>query len=168
MNIQEKFKFLESELDSRIKDFTHKRIRAKKKAFNLKLFAVVFAATVTVLLGLKVNETLSKVFQNVALILGAVITILNAVEAFYDHRSLWIRRTVTLARLYELRRDVHLCAVGSESKDMDSESKGMDAGALYKFMKRYDQILSDDLNAWLKLRQDSPPLRDSSGDGDGK
>jgi len=154
MNPEEKLKYLENEIDSRIKDFTHKRIRDKNKAFGIKIFAVVLAATITVLLGLKVDETLTKVFQNIALVFGATITILNAVEAFYDHRSLWIRRTVTLAHLFDLERDLRLYIAGTEQAEIDPK-------VLNRLADRYDRILADDLKAWLKLREVSSPTNEA-------
>lgn len=97
----------------------------------------------------------SKICQNVALALGAIITVLNAVEAFYDHRSLWIRRTATLARLYSVQADLNYLVAGSQDSEMDRES-------LDKLMDRYKTILQDDLTAWLKLRSSSLSERPSA------
>lgn len=155
MSDEEKLKFFESELDSRIKDVSQKRKRDKTKAFSLKIFAVIFAAAITMLLGLKVDDTTGLILQNLALMLGAIITILNAVEAFYDHRSLWIRRTVTLASLYDLRRDLSILAIEFKQGEFNS-------GALNKLMNRYDRILANDLKAWLKMREDNLPGNDNS------
>jgi hypothetical protein len=148
MSNSERRAYFEKELNERIRDFALKRRRDKSKAFKLKILAVVFPAAITVLLGAKVGTVVSGVLQNVALLLGAIITVLNAVEAFYDHRSLWIRRTVTLARLYEVRRDLGLSVAGAEDGDIDSQT-------LDRLVGRYDGILDDDLKAWLKLREDT-------------
>ena len=123
--------------------------------FGLKIFSVVFAATITVLLGLKVDENVAKLFQNSALVLGAVITVLNAYEAFYDHRSLWIRRTVTLARLTELERDLKLSVVGTDQNQIDPKT-------LDKLVERYNRILADDLKAWLRMREGSTPTNETT------
>ena len=155
MNVEEKLKFFEKDLDSHIKDIAHKRNRDKNKAFGLKIFAVVFAALITVLLGIRVDENVAKLFQNIALVLGATITVLNAAEAFYDHRSLWIQRTVTLSRLCELQRDLKLYVAGSDQNEIDTKT-------LDKLVNRYHRILADDLKAWLKLREDYSPPSESS------
>jgi hypothetical protein len=154
MNLEEKIKYLKKEIDDRIKDFAHKRKRDKNKAFGLKIIAVVLAAAITVLLGLKVDENWAKVFQNIALVFGATITILNAVEAFYDHRSLWIRRTVTLAHLFALERDLSLYIAGTEQTEIDPK-------VLNRLADRYDRILADDLKAWLQLREYSAPTSEA-------
>ena len=147
MKVEEKLKYLEKEIDGRIKDFAYKRRRDKNKAFGIKILAVVLAATITVLLGLRVDENVAEVFQNIALVFGATITILNAIEAFYDHRSLWIRRTVTLAHLFALERDLSLYIAGTEQAEIDPK-------VLNRLADRYDRILADDLKAWLKLREE--------------
>ena len=150
MNTGEKLKFFAKELDDRIKDFAHKRNRDKNRAFGLKLLAVFFAAAITVLLGLKVAEPWAEIFRNLALGLWAIITVVNAVDAFYDHRSLWIRRTVTLAHLYALQADLKFYVAGLEEPEIDMNS-------LERFRNRYERILRDDLKAWLKLREESAP-----------
>jgi hypothetical protein len=146
MNVEDKLEFLQGELDDRIRDFARKRNRDKSIAFRLKILGVLFAASITVLLGLEVSDVASGILSNFALALGAIITVLNAVEAFYDHRSLWIRRTVTLARFYQLRRDLGLYAFGSEPEEIDVDHLG-------KLMHQYNRILEDDLKAWLGTRE---------------
>ncbi len=41
---------------------------------------------------------------DISLVLSAVISVLSASEAFFDPRSLWVRETVTFARLKDLQR----------------------------------------------------------------
>jgi hypothetical protein len=155
MEIEEKLKFLQKELDARILEFKRKRNGDKQKAFGLKILAVSFAATITVLLGLKVEGDWAKILQSVALLLGALITVLNAVEAFYDHRSLWIRRTYSLARLYALKADLSFTVAGMEVSEIDVK-------IITKFMDRYENILQDDLKAWLRQREVSTPADKST------
>lgn len=159
MNTEEKLKFLQNELDNRIESFAHKRNGDKSKAFRLKIYAVCFAGAITILLGVKVDglathlhltvDGLATILKDVALVLGAIITVLNAIEAFYDHRSLWIRETATLVRLYSLKTDMNYAVAGLEGSEIDVAS-------LNKFKDRYESILADDLNAWLKLRANAP------------
>ena len=153
MSAEEKLKVLEKELNDRIKNFRWKRTDDKKKAFALKIFAVMFAGAITVLLGLRVAPSVSDVFKNIALALGAIIAVLNAIEAFYDHRSLWIRRTVSLARLYDLERQLKFYVSGTDMADIDEEK-------LENFMDKFREILKDDLTSWLKMREGAVPLKE--------
>lgn len=159
MDTGQKLKVLQKELDERIRDTKRKRSGDKNKAFGLKILVVCFAATVTVLLGLKVDENLAGIFQGIALVLSAVITVLNAVEAFFDHRSLWIRRTVTLSRLYTLRSNLDFVTAGVDASELDVK-------ILERFRHRYEHILQDDLKSWLKMRQDEPSTDEADGKKD--
>jgi hypothetical protein len=159
MEVEQKLKTLQKELDDRIKITARKRAGDKTKAFGLKILAICFAAATTVLLGLKVDASLAVIFQSVALILSAMITVLTAVEAFYDHRSLWIRRTVTLSRLYGLRTDLNYSTAGLPESEIDVK-------ALDRFMRRYERILQDDLKSWLKMRQENSSLDDAHNKND--
>ena len=145
--MEEKVRLFKKELDERVKDFAKKRKGDRAKAFGLKTTAVIFAALITILLGLKVDDSVAKVFQNIALVLGAIISVINAVDAFFDHRALWIRRTVTLARLYDLERDFNLYIAGLDKDKVDPK-------VFNKLTERYDRILTNDLKAWLKMRED--------------
>jgi hypothetical protein len=102
------------------------------------------------LLGVKVDEAWSVVFQNLALILSAVVTLLSAFEAFYDHRSLWIQGTVTLSQLAALKNEVDFFAAGRALQVSNEDVTKLDG-----FRNRLEQILQDELKAWLKMRQDT-------------
>lgn len=123
-------------------------------SFKLKILSVSFAAMITVLLGLQGLGQVETILKNVALMLGASITVINAFEAFYDHRSLWINQTVTLSLLQNLRRDINFYASGMESTEIEIKK-------LEEFKERYNSILQDDLRDWLKLRSENERPSDS-------
>ncbi|MCA9946679.1 MAG: SLATT domain-containing protein, partial [Anaerolineales bacterium] len=81
----------------------------------------------------------------IALVLGASITVINALDAFYDYRSLWIRRTVNLARLKNLKREMDFYSTGAKPGEYEYDQ-------ITKFKNSLNQILQDDLKEWLKLR----------------
>jgi len=145
MKTEETLKLIEKEIDDRVREFARKRKNDRLWAFGLKITAVLLAAVITVLLGLKVEAGWSEIFRNIALAFGALITFLNAYEAFFDHRSLWVRRTVTLIHLYKLQRDFRFYKSGTEPGEVNS-------AALEKFKDRLDEIMENDLRNWLKLR----------------
>lgn len=155
MNISERLIYLQSEMDKTISSFKSDRQHDRMMAFRLKISSILFASIITILLGLKVDSFWSELFKNIALILGSVITVINAVDAFYNHRSLWIRRTVTLVRLYDLKRNLSFYISGLEQGEINSER-------IDEYLFSFHQILNDDLNAWLKLREESPPVRSTN------
>ena len=145
MDLDAKLKMLLAGVNERINDQMKKRRFDKKMAVRLRLASVTFAAAVTVLLGLEVSKNIGPWLTNVALILGALITVLSAFGAFFDHRSLWIRRTVSLSRLFDLRRDIQFYVAGVEPEEFSMDQ-------IEKFKDRFSRILQDDLREWLRLR----------------
>ena len=153
MDTDEKLKFIEDELNERIERQSRRRNGDKRRALGYKAIAVCFSAAITILLGVRVVDgTLIEIFRDVALVLGAMTTVVNAIDAFYDYRSLWVRRTLLVARLSSLRREVLFYALQPEQGELHARK-------LDEFRKRLDQILDDDLQDWLKLRSVSEPQR---------
>jgi hypothetical protein len=146
MTADKTLELLEQDLEEQIRILTKKRNGDKIRAFSFKMFSVLFAATITILLGLKVDATLADVFRNVALALGAIITVLNAMDAFLDYHSLWIKRTSLLTQLQILQRDVRFYA--SASGQGESHVQKLEA-----FKKRLNQLLEEYRGEWVKLRE---------------
>jgi hypothetical protein len=71
----------------------------REPRFFFQLAAVSLSAAITVLLGLRVAAPWQGRLANAALVLGALLTVLSAADAFYQHRSLWIIRATTRNRL---------------------------------------------------------------------
>src|SRR5688572_25098428 len=146
MNTAQRLKCLESDLDKLVTRYARESVRHKKTALTLKVTSVFFAALITIFLGLKSQYTaLTTELSNAALVLGAVITVLSAYEAFFDPRALWIRETVTFARLKDIQRDLRFWASGVEPD-------AVDAPMLDLFKSRLDHVLDDSLKYWMKVR----------------
>jgi hypothetical protein len=136
---------ISGEIKARLQEFSRKRLRDKRRAFYLKLGAALLGAAVTVLLGLKVPAEYEATLKNVALVAGALVAVLNAWDAFYDHRALWVKRTTTTARLRKLDRAFRIACAGKQ----DLDTKEVEA-----FRVTLDQILDDDLSSWIQMRSD--------------
>ncbi|HUP60807.1 MAG TPA: DUF4231 domain-containing protein [Thermoanaerobaculia bacterium] len=146
MKSAERLEWLQREIDTLVTRYQSESARFKKEAFRLKIVSGFLAAIVTVLLGLKMQSPeLLGWFSNVALILSASISVLSAYEAFFDPRALWVRETVTFARLKDLQRDLRFWAAGLEPGTIDERM-------LDSFKRRLDSILEDTLKYWMKIR----------------
>src|SRR5258706_9211378 len=141
---QEQLKKQLKELSDRFKT---DRDRHKLLALWLKALTVSLAAIVTVLLGWKEtpSESIPPLLGNIALVLGAAITVISAYEAFFDPRTLWVRETVVFARLKDLERDLDYAMAGANGGQIDDT-------ALEKLKARLDSLLEESLKAWLRLR----------------
>ena len=147
---------LEKELDARLAEFTRKRGRDKLKAFLLRIASVVFGALITVLVGLRAEPTLDGSLKNIVLVLGALTVIANAWDSFYDHRGLWVKRTITVAHLKRVKRDLDFEVALKGSSDLAPDQ-------LRALKARLDQILEDDLNNWTQLRDEVRDVKDLKG-----
>jgi hypothetical protein len=140
---------LRAELDRQHQRFTRRRRRDKRKAFALQMATVVLSATITVLLGLRVAAGLQRTLANLALVLGALVTVLAAMEAFFNHRGLWVVRTVAVRRLEELGRQVDYQLAGLTDGEIQPE-------VVDGLLTQLEQIVADDQQAWLRLRSTEP------------
>lgn len=141
-----KLETLRKELECSIKFFTLKHSRTKRRAQAMKISSVSFSALITVILGITINENMTEVFRNVALILGACVTIINAVDAYFNYNALWIKSTVTLAKLQELRRKVDFYSAGASQEQIYSTK-------IDEFLEEFQQILKEDIKQWLRIRE---------------
>lgn len=150
MNTKDQQAYLEKQIADLIDRFKKDRERHKRLAVLLKALTVSLAGVITILLGWKMaSQSTSLLFANIALVLGAVITVLSAYEAFFDPRMLWVRETVVFARLNDLERDLAYAKSGAPDGSLDSST-------LEQFKVRLDKMLEESLQGWLRMRgQDS-------------
>lgn len=146
MSTKDQREYLELQIKQLVDRFKGDRERHKWLAVVLKALTVTLAGVVTVLLGWKeVSGTTSALFANIALVLGAAITVVSAYEAFFDPRVLWVRETVVFARLKDLERDLAYAVAGAKEEELDNAT-------LERLKARLDAILEESLKGWLRLR----------------
>jgi hypothetical protein len=103
----EKSEFLTQKIEQQISSFRRRKEHNQAKAVRTKVMATVLAASTTVLLGLRgINESGQLIVQNLAFILSAAVTLVTGLDAYFNHRGLWIRYQGTLNDLYELKTDL--------------------------------------------------------------
>jgi hypothetical protein len=140
--------FLRSELDQQLRRYSTRRKRDKRKAFGLRLSTVLLSAAISVLLGLRNLDGYSDLFANIALGLGALITVLAAADAFFSHRELWVLRTQTVRDLENISRDLRYCT----SKDLSPDALRHEVERIYGELNR---AIARDSKNWDRLRAPS-------------
>ena len=148
MDENQALEVLSAELDKQLRLFLTRRRRDKRKSTTLQMATVSLSAIITVLLGLRVDPGLESVLANVALGLGVAVTILATYDSFFDHRKLWVIRTITVRRLEELQRELDYRAASSV-KSLNDLSPII--------FSRLNQILEDDRREWLQIRNQRVP-----------
>jgi hypothetical protein len=136
------------EVRRQLASYRRRRRRDKRKSFYLQLSTVFLSATITVLLGLQTSGSTRQDLSNVALSLGALVTVLAAAESFFAHRGLWMLRTETVRRLETLDR--HL-----DYYESHADSSLGNEGAIRHYEAQLDRILAEDHSSWQQIRNAS-------------
>ncbi|WP_052707871.1 SLATT domain-containing protein [Vibrio neptunius] len=133
--------FLIQEIDKSIKVLKPKVKKQKNRASLFTGLSVALGALVTLTLGIDATgwEATQK---NSALILGALLTIVNGWTAVFDHKKLWIRQKSTLLDLYHLKNQVNYIVATSGQ----AESEAVD-----EIFEQYQDIWERDGNEWRSI-----------------
>lgn len=73
------------------------------KNYTVNGLSILLGALITLTLGLDVPTEYVLVQKNTALIIGALLTVINGINTLSDYRSLWTRQKTTLLNLYQLK-----------------------------------------------------------------
>ena len=146
MEIEKKLNCVENKVRQQIHDTNHYRNRAKFWAFYLKIGSVAIAGLITILIGFRIETSYPDLIPNIVLILGASITVINALDAFFDHRLYWIYKTAIWNRYRQLLGDIMFYKTGLDITEYDEIS-------VTHFMDRYNEIFEDDRKSWVQLRK---------------
>ena len=141
-----KIKFLEERIGKYITLYDKKRHRNKYLSFGLKLSGAIMAAAITILLGVTFKDKPENAYKNIALILGALITVFNTWEAFFNHKALWVRFTIAMNKLYSLKDNLNY--LKAKSVELIEEAK------LDKIYEGLETIISETNSNWEELRKD--------------
>lgn len=139
--------YLQQTLDEQIKKFRERRRENRRRSVLFKLAITVFGGLTTILIGIKVDSTTSTQLQNFALIFSAASTIFSSWDLFFNYRGMWIRYTVTVVQLLNLKSDLEYLLHGKKDGITEEE-----LDALYR---RYQNILLETNAEWISLRKES-------------
>ncbi|WP_140390906.1 DUF4231 domain-containing protein, partial [Vibrio parahaemolyticus] len=141
--------YLWQEINTNIEVLKKKVQSQKSKTRFFNGLSIILGALITLTLGIKASgyEELQK---NLALFLGALLTIINGWNAMFDYKKLWRRQKSTLLDLYQLRNELgfRLSTKPSEAIDVND------------LFSRYQNIWERDGNEWRNIIH--PQKTDSS------
>lgn len=103
---KQEIEYLSEVISKHISLFDKKRQRNKFLSLGIKLTSAGLAAAITILLGLSISTQGKAVTANIALILGATITVFNTWDAFFNHKALWVRFTVATQSLRRIEEEL--------------------------------------------------------------
>ncbi len=90
----------------------------KRRATFIKLASLVISALVTVLIGWN-SAGLEIWLNNIALAGAATVTLLSALEPFFNYRALWVEHEEAAWRFYAVQDDIEFYLSGKEIADVD-------------------------------------------------
>jgi hypothetical protein len=143
--LQNKAEWLKGRVDSSVESVRKMRDGHQRKASLVKILSVTLSAAVTVLIGWQTSgwDTL---LRNVALALGATVTLLSALEPFFNFRAIWIESEQAKSELHRLQDNIQFYIVGTEPEKLDIE-------VLNRFCQIHDDIWSRFAGSWQEHRQ---------------
>lgn len=142
-----KSEFLKEKISKQIKSFKERKERNQKQAIKIKFTSTALAAATTVLLGLNgFNSSGKLIVQNIAFTLSAAVTLMSALDTFFNYRGLWIRYQGTLNELYELRTDLEYLLTQGVQNVKEEELDGL--------YQKYQIILKETNSSWSELRKE--------------
>ncbi|MGE3388094.1 MAG: SLATT domain-containing protein [Bdellovibrionales bacterium] len=140
-----KAEFLKNKTRSSIDGVKKMLNKHKRKAAVIKIASILLSGTATILLGLQIAGLVS-VFKDIAFVLGAFVTLLNALEPFFNYRALWLESEIGKANLYRLADDLEYYLAGANPEKLD-------IGVLNNFQQRHDEIWNMLSGAWQGHRR---------------
>ena len=105
MDNQNQIDFLKSQIEEAIKALYFRRKNNKSKAFYMQISVTILSSISTIILGLKIDK-LEEFTRISALVISTFITIISGVDAFFNHKRLWVTYADTLNAMYSLRFDL--------------------------------------------------------------
>lgn len=136
--------YLTQVLQEKINLFDKKRQKNKFLALFIKLFGAAIAASVTVLLGIEYEGKPDDIFKNITIVMGALITILNTWDAFFNHKMLWVRFTETTVELRILQDRLNYLISCNETEIPNNE--------LDLIFNEMNTIIEDTASDWKSHR----------------
>jgi hypothetical protein len=128
-------------------DWTDSRkIRFRRRASRIKIAALALTALSTIVLGIPAIPARA----SIALPLVAVVTVLSALETFFNWRSRWVLMEEAQYRLNRIRDEIDYYLVVTPSADLTKEK-------LDEFFAEQQAIWRDVSRRWVEFRKIDRP-----------
>jgi hypothetical protein len=95
------------------------RDRNRGRARLIYVMTVVLSTIATILLGVQVDVATGTEFKRYAFIIGAIVTLLNALDPFFNYRSSWTAYDQALADFYRIRTLLEYDLTGTNAAQLD-------------------------------------------------
>jgi hypothetical protein len=134
--------FMAEQVDLSIDKIKPKVKSNKNKTSALNLLTVAISALITLTLALEIENV--EIYQkNIALTLGATLTVINGWALLFNYQKLWVRQKKTLLSLYQIKNEIgYLDAKGnSDENDIDN------------LFEQYLELWEIDSTEWISIHK---------------
>lgn len=145
MEIKRKADVLLQNLNHQINSFEIKRTDNKRKSFWFKVLIIGLGAVNTAILGFKISDANSDITRNIAIVISAVVSILSALEGYFNHQAVWIRYNITLSQLKSLKAELEYLTTPGQQLIKEEN--------IDHLFVRYQSVLSETNEMWLNIRK---------------
>jgi ABC-type multidrug transport system fused ATPase/permease subunit len=113
---EDRIKFIEDKIQEYINFYKKRREWNRFLSFTVKLLVAIFAVAITAILGFTFEGKSGNILKNIALILGALITVINTLDMFINHKGLWIHHTNAMMEVLILKNELAYLKVKKPSE----------------------------------------------------
>ncbi len=148
LSAQAKAEWLINNIKISIKHTSQNKHKNRRKASTIKIATIALSGVATILLGLQIVGW-EKYFKEIAFVLGAIVTLINALEPFFNYRSLWVEHEVALADFHRLQDELDYRLSGTELAENKIEE-------LDTIHAQYQGIWKNLNHSWIGYRKIEP------------
>lgn len=137
--------WLLNRIDESLAYIAKKRIFFQYRASLIKIVTIVLAAGITICLGLRLPVYEAEL-RAIAFIMSGIVTLLNALEPFFNYRSLWIEHEEAKYKLHRLKDQIEFYIANDQCTSVETDK-------LVEFQANYHEIWDSLSNKWLQYRR---------------
>ena len=140
-----RLKWLSGLVDSALQRVAEKRHRFQRYATKIQLATILFSGAISLCLGIDLIS-LQPWLKRVAFTLGVIVTVLNALEPYFNYRALWIAHEEAKYMMHRLRENLDFYLKGLEHEPVDPQK-------VLDFQRQYQEIWDRVSAEWLARRR---------------
>jgi len=137
---------LKQDLKNAISRNTAYRRENKKKAEKVVVVSAGLSAVTTLTIALSsIFESMSPLFQTIALLVSGSLTVVTAWDGFYNHKRLWLLQADILNKLYEIDTEIrHHEANNTITQEIVNTLFARYQSAFHEFNAQWKEIRTDE------------------------
>jgi hypothetical protein len=140
-----RLKWLSDLVDTALLRVAEKRHRFQRYATKIQLATILFSGAVSLCLGIDLIS-LQPWLKRLAFTLGVIVTVLNALEPYFNFRALWVAHEEAKYMMHRLRENMDFYLKGLEHEPVDPQK-------VLDFQRQYQEIWDRVSAEWLARRR---------------